>query len=262
MLPRINPTTTTAWQLLKEHYAEMKKVHLKDLFKEDNNRFKKYTLYLPDIIWDYSKNIITDKTLDILLQLAEECDLKSAIDSMFIGDKINETENRAVLHTALRNYSEKSVLVDGEDVMVKVHDVLNQMKDFCSRIHSGEWIGFTGKKIKYIVNVGIGGSDLGPVMVTEALRPYWIEDIQTYFVSNIDGSHLAETLKKVNPEETIFLIASKTFTTQETMTNAYSAREWFLKTALDESQVAKHFVALSTNKSEVENFGIDSKNMF
>ncbi|MEO6330528.1 MAG: glucose-6-phosphate isomerase [Ginsengibacter sp.] len=262
MLPKINPTTTKAWQLLKEHYTEMKQVHLKDLFKEDNIRFNKYSLLIGDITWDYSKNLITEKTLALLLQLAEECNLKSAIDAMFNAEKINETENRAVLHTALRNYSGNPVLLDGENVMIKVHGVLNQMRDFCGKIHSGEWKGYTGKKIKYVVNIGIGGSDLGPVMVTEALKPYWLKDVQTYFVSNIDSSHIAEVLKKVTPEETIFLIASKTFTTQETMTNAYSARDWFLKTATDEKQVARHFVALSTNKSAVEKFGIDSKNMF
>jgi len=262
MLPKINPVSTTAWQLLKNHYTEMKQVHLRDLFSEDGDRFKKYSLSVPDIVWDYSKNIFTDKTLNLLFQLAEECGLKEAIEAMFNAEKINVTENRAVIHTALRNFSGNTVIVNDKNVIAEVNDVLLQMKNFCSDVHSGEWKGYSGKKIKYFVNIGIGGSDLGPVMVTEALKPYWIEGIQSYFVSNIDGSDITEVLKKITPDETIFLIASKTFTTQETMTNAFSAREWFLKTAMDESFVAKHFVALSTNKTGVEKFGIDSKNMF
>ena len=243
MFPKTDPTTAPAWKFLKEHFEEIKHTHLRDLFKEDSNRFKKYSLTVPDILWDYSKNIITEKTLQFLLQLAEECDLKAAIEAMFNGEKINETENRAVLHTALRNFSGKPVFLDGTDVMPQVNEVLEKMENFCSKIHSGEWRGYTGKKIKYIVNIGIGGSDLGPVMVTEALKPYWVEGIETWFVSNVDGTHIAETLKKVTPGETLFLIASKTFTTQETMTNALTARDWFLQAAKDESQVAKHFVA-------------------
>ncbi len=262
MLPKINPTTTSAWQQLQEHYQEMKSIHLKELFKEEVDRFKNYSLAAPDIIWDYSKNIITDKTLQLLLQLAEECELQSAIEAMFNGEKINETEDRAVLHTALRNFSGKPVTLDGKDVMPDIQRVLDQMKTFCKKVHDGKWKGYTDKKIKYIVNIGIGGSDLGPVMVTEALKPYWIEGIQPYFVSNIDGSHIAEVLKKITPEETLFLIASKTFTTQETMTNAYTARAWFLKKALDEKFVARHFVALSTNTEEVKKFGIAEENMF
>ncbi|MDB5223334.1 MAG: glucose-6-phosphate isomerase [Chitinophagaceae bacterium] len=262
MLPTINPTTTHAWQLLQEHYAEMKHIHLKDLFREEEDRFKKYSLAVPDIILDYSKNIITDKTLQLLLQLAEECELPAAIEAMFNAEKINQTENRAVLHTALRNFSGKAVLLDGKDVMPEVQKVQQQMRAFCKNVHDGNWKGYTGKKIKYIVNIGIGGSDLGPVMVTEALKPYWVEGIQPYFVSNIDGSHIAEVLKKITPGETIFLIASKTFTTQETMTNAFTAREWFLKEAIDEKFVAKHFVALSTNTEDVKKFGIAEENMF
>src|SRR5688572_22658210 len=181
MLPKINPTTTTAWGLLKDHYKEMKSVHLRELFQEDSDRFKKFSLAVPDIIWDYSKNIITDKTLQLLLQLAEECELQSAIEAMFNGEKINETEDRAVLHTALRNFSGKPVLVNGADVMPQVSKVLEQMKNFCSKVHSGEWKGYTGKKIRSIVNIGIGGSDLGSVMVTEALKSYWIEGIETHF---------------------------------------------------------------------------------
>ncbi len=198
----------------------------------------------------------------MLLQLANESRLKDAIEAMFNGEKINQTENRAVLHTALRNFSGKPVVTDGKDVMPDVQKVWAQMKQFAGKVHSGEWKGYTGKKIKYIVNIGIGGSDLGPVMVTEALRPYWVEGIQAYFVSNVDGTHIAETLKKVTPEETLFLIASKTFTTQETMTNAHTARAWFLQTAKDEKEVAKHFAALSTNEKEVVTFGIDKANMF
>ena len=262
MFPKINPTTTPSWKLLQEHYHEIKNVHVKDLFKEDKDRFKKNSIAVPDILLDYSKNIITDKTLQLLLQLADDCKLQSAIDAMFNGEKINETEKRAVLHTALRNFSGKPVLLDGKDIMPDVQKVLSQMKIFCKKVHDGEWKGYSGKKIKYIVNIGIGGSDLGPVMVTEALKPYWVEDIQAYFVSNIDGSHIAEVLKKVTPEETLFLIASKTFTTQETMTNAFTAREWFLKEASDEKFVAKHFVALSTNSEAVKKFGIAEENMF
>ena len=262
MFPKINPTTTPSWKLLQEHYQEIKNIHLKDLFKEDKERFKKYSASLPDILVDYSKNIITDKTLQLLLQLAEECELPSAIQAMFNGEKINKTENRAVLHTALRNFSGNPVLLVGKDVMPDVQKVLNQVKTFCKKVHDGEWKGYSDKKIKYIVNIGIGGSDLGPVMVTEALKPYWVDGIQAYFVSNIDGSHIAEVLKKVAPEETLFLIASKTFTTQETMTNAFTARDWFLKEALDEKFVAKHFVALSTNTEAVKKFGIAEENMF
>jgi glucose-6-phosphate isomerase len=262
MFPKINPTETESWKLLEEHFAEMKQVHIKHLFEEDPDRFVKYSFALPEIICDFSKNIVNDTTLRSLLQLANECELREAIDAMFTGEKINETEGRSVLHTALRNFSGEPVLSDGKDVMPEVQKVLDHMKSFCASVHSGEWKGYSGKPIKYFVNIGIGGSDLGPVMVTEALKSYWIEGIQSYFVSNIDGSDLAEVLKKVTPEETIFLVASKTFTTQETMTNAHSAREWFLKSAQDEKAVAKHFVALSTNEKEVEGFGIDTENMF
>jgi len=263
MLPKINPTTTQAWILLKKHYQEeMSQTQMKNLFAKNSDRFNQFSLKLNDILFDYSKNIITDKTISLLLALAEECQLKPAIEAMFNGDKINETENRSVLHTALRNFSGKPVLSDGKDIMGDVNRVLEQMKTFAEKIHNGTWTGYSGKKIKYIVNIGIGGSDLGPVMVTEALKPYWVEGIQPYFVSNVDGTQIAETLKKVTPEETLFLIASKTFTTQETMTNAHTARDWFLKTAENQSHVAKHFVALSTNEAEVKKFGIDPANMF
>ncbi|MGN6399177.1 MAG: glucose-6-phosphate isomerase [Flavisolibacter sp.] len=262
MFPKVNPTTTPAWQALVRHAAIMKQQQMKDLFAQDASRFNKFSFCFNDTVIDFSKNIITEETLTLLLKLAEQCKLKDAIEAMFEGDLINQTENRSVLHVALRNFSGKPVYSTGGNVMEDVQRVQQQMKTFCQKIHNGEWKGYTGKKIKYIVNIGIGGSDLGPFMVTEALKPYWKEDIQPYFVSNVDATHIAETLKKVNPEETLFLIASKTFTTQETMTNAHTARAWFLKTAKDETQIARHFVALSTNEKEVVKFGIDKENMF
>ncbi len=262
MLPKINPTTTPAWASLQSHAAEMKSIHIKELFRKDPDRFKKYSLCEEDIVFDYSKNIITDKTIELLLQLANECKLKDAIEAMFNGEIINETEHRAVLHTALRNFSQKPVYTEGKDVMPLVKKVLRKMKSFCDAVHSGKHRGYTGKRIKYIVNIGIGGSDLGPLMVTEALKPYQQDGIETFFVSNVDATHIAETLKKVTPERTLFLIASKTFTTQETMTNAHTARQWFLKKAKKEEHIARHFVALSTNEAEVVKFGIDKKNMF
>ena len=262
MFPTINPTTTAAWKLLGQHATEMKKVHMKNLFAKDQNRFDKYAFRFNNLLVDFSKNIITEETMKLLLQLASECKLKEAIEAMFEGDLINQTENRSVLHIALRNFSSKPIYSQGKNVMEDVQRVQQQMKVFCQKVHSGEWKGYTGKKIKYIVNIGIGGSDLGPLMVTEALKPYWVEGVQAYFVSNVDATHIAETLKKVTPEETLFLIASKTFTTQETMTNAHTARDWFLKAAGDEKLVAKHFVALSTNEKEVTKFGIDKENMF
>ncbi|TDH29187.1 glucose-6-phosphate isomerase [Segetibacter sp. 3557_3] len=263
MLPKINPTITQAWLLLRRHYdEEMQRNHLRKLFAGDDDRFKKFSLCFDDILFDYSKNIINNKTLQLLLQLAEDCKVKDAIDAMFNGEKINETEDRSVLHVALRNFSNKPYFANGEDVMPAIRQVQQQMRTICEKVHSGNWKGYTGKPIRYIVNIGIGGSDLGPVMVTEALKPYWQPNIQTYFVSNIDGTHIAETLKKVNPEETLFLIASKTFTTQETMTNAHTARSWFLHHAHDEAHIAKHFAALSTNQAEVVKFGIAPENMF
>ena len=262
MFPKINPTTTPSWQALQQHKNLFEGVQMKDLFFNDADRFDKFSIKMDDVLFDYSKNIITENTVEILLELANDCKLKDAIEAMFTGEKINGTENRSVLHTALRNFSNEPVFTDGVDVMPAIQRVQEQMKNFCASIHSGEWKGYTGKKIKYIVNIGIGGSDLGPVMVTEALRPYWVDGIETYFVSNVDGTHIVETLKKVNAAETLFLIASKTFTTQETMTNAQTAREWFLKEAKDEANIAKHFAALSTNDKEVIKFGIDPKNMF
>ena len=262
MLHTINPTTTGAWKALEGHAAEIKQTHLRKLFAEDAHRFPKYTLRLEDILFDYSKNLITDKTLKLLLDLASECKVVDGIHAMFSGEKINQTEDRSVLHVALRNFSGKPILSDGKDVMPDVQRVQAQMRDFCQKIHSGAWKGYTGKPIKYVVNIGIGGSDLGPLMVTEALRPYWKEGMDAHFVSNVDGTHIAEALKVVSPEETLFLIASKTFTTQETMTNAHTARDWFMAHAKDETQVAKHFAALSTNEKEVVKFGIDKANMF
>jgi glucose-6-phosphate isomerase len=262
MLPKINPTSTPSWQALQQHHQLFENVHMKNLFFNDAERFTRFSILFDDLIFDYSKNIITENTVELLLQLAVEAGLKEAIEAMFSGKKINERENRAVLHTALRNFSGEAVITDGIDVMPGIAAVLQQMKDFCSKVHSGEWKGYSGKRIRYIVNIGIGGSDLGPVMVTEALKPYWIDGIATYFVSNVDGTHIAETLKNIDPEETLFLIASKTFTTQETMTNAHTARDWFLQFAKDEKMVAKHFVALSTNETAVVKFGIDPRNMF
>ena len=224
MFPHINPTTTKAWNLLQQNAERLKKTHIKNLFQQDADRFKKLSFSFDDIVFDLSKNIIDDNALETLIALANECQLKEAVAAMFDGESINETENRAVLHTALRNFSGLPVNFGGKNVMEDVERVKDQMKQFSNKIHSGEWKGYTGKKIKYIVNIGIGGSDLGPYMVTEALKPYWVEGIQAYFVSNVDGTHIAETLKKINPEETLFLIASKTCTTQETMTNAHTAR--------------------------------------
>ena len=262
MFPSINPTTTAAWQALQLHHNLFEQVKMKDLFFNDEERFSKFSLQFEEILFDFSKNIITENTVAVLMELAHECKLADAIEAMFTGEIINGTEGRAVLHTALRNFSGNEVLQDGKDIMPQVQDVQLQMRNFCNRLHSGGWKGFSGKKIKYIVNIGIGGSDLGPVMVTEALKPYWIPGIQTHFVSNVDGTHIAETLKKVSADETLFLIASKTFTTQETMSNAHTAREWFLQNGGTEETIASHFVALSTNITEVEKFGIDAANMF
>ncbi|EIA6876625.1 glucose-6-phosphate isomerase [Escherichia coli] len=261
-MKNINPTQTAAWQALQKHFDEMKDVTIADLFAKDGDRFSKFSATFGDqMLVDYSKNRITEETLAKLQDLAKECDLAGAIKSMFSGEKINRTENRAVLHVALRNRSNTPILVDGKDVMPEVNAVLEKMKTFSKAIISGEWKGYTGKAITDVVNIGIGGSDLGPYMVTEALRPYK-NHLNMHFVSNVDGTHIAEVLKKVNPETTLFLVASKTFTTQETMTNAHSARDWFLKAAGDEKHVAKHFAALSTNAKAVGEFGIDTANMF
>ncbi|WP_373550313.1 glucose-6-phosphate isomerase [Haliscomenobacter sp.] len=257
-----NPTQTKAWQQLTEHFSKMQEVQMKDLFAADPQRFAQFSQSFENVLVDYSKNIITADTLKTLLQLAEECGLKAAIEAMYSGEKINATEGRSVLHIALRNRSNRPILVDGADVMPDVNAVLAKMEAFSKRILSGEWKGYTGKSITDIVNIGIGGSDLGPVMVTEALKPYWQPGMKVHFVSNVDGTHIAETLKPLDPETTLFCIASKTFTTQETMTNAETAKIWFLHKAKDQSQVAKHFVALSTNEKAVAAFGIDTANMF
>ena len=261
-MKNINPTQTQAWQALEAHFAANKETRLKDLFAQDPQRFNKFSLtYQGDILVDYSKNLITEETLKLLIDLAKETDLRSAIDAMFNGEKINMTEGRSVLHVALRNRSDRPIESDGKDVMPEVKAVLAKMKGFCEKIISGEWKGYTGKAIQHVVNIGIGGSDLGPVMITEALRPYK-NHLQMHFVSNVDGTHIAETLKKIDPETTLFLVASKTFTTQETMTNALTARDWFINIAGDKAHVAKHFAALSTNGKAVAEFGIDTNNMF
>lgn len=259
-MQKINPVQTFAWNALSQHKAD--NLSIPQLFAEDASRFDKYSLRFKDqLLVDFSKNAINEKTLTLLRQLANECGLESAKNAMFSGKKINRTENRAVLHVALRNRSNTPIAVDGKDVMPEVNAVLAKMKEFCERVISGEWKGYTGKAITDVINIGIGGSDLGPYMVTEALRPYK-NHLNMHFVSNVDGTHIAEVLRKVNPETTLVLVASKTFTTQETMTNALSARKWLLDFAKDESAVAKHFVALSTNAKEVEKFGIDTANMF
>ncbi len=260
--PKINPTQTLPWKKLESHAAEMKRKHMRTLFAEDPKRFSSFSLQEGNLLFDYSKNLITRDTLNLLVELAQACQLEQAIRAMFQGERINETENRCVLHTALRNFSDEPVHVDGRNVMPEVRNVLEQMKSLCKRVHSGEWKGYSGKKIRHIVNIGIGGSDLGPVMVTEALRPFWVDGIQVHFVSNVDGTHIAECLKLIEVDETLFLVASKTFTTQETMTNAHTARAWFLEKALDEKHIASHFVALSTNEKAVTDFGIAKENMF
>lgn len=261
-MKNINPTNTQAWKALEAHQSQLVHTTIADLFKQEENRFNDYSLTFENqILVDFSKNKINQETLKLLRQLAKESALDEAINAMFAGEKINRTENRAVLHTALRNRSNTPVYVDGKDVMPEVNAVLAKMSAFCERVISGEWKGYTGKAITDVVNIGIGGSDLGPYMVTEALRPYK-NHLNMHFVSNVDGTHIAETLKKVNPETTLFLVASKTFTTQETMTNANSARDWLLAAAKDNSAVAKHFAALSTNGKAVAEFGIDTNNMF
>ncbi len=262
MLKNINPTQTQAWKALTAHFESAQDMDLQDLFAQNPQRFEQYSAQFgSDILVDYSKNLINEETLTHLFALAKESELKSAIEAMFSGEKINRTEGRAVLHTALRNRSNTPIVVDGEDVMPAVNAVLDKIKSFTDRVIGGEWKGYTGKAITDVVNIGIGGSDLGPYMVTEALAPY-TNHLNMHFVSNVDGTHIVETLKPLNPETTLFLIASKTFTTQETMTNAHTARDWFLATAGDQAHVAKHFAALSTNATAVSEFGIDTDNMF
>ncbi|WP_291099253.1 MULTISPECIES: glucose-6-phosphate isomerase [unclassified Empedobacter] len=260
-LNTINPTTTKAWNALEKHFQTIQHTSIKELFAQNSNRFEEFSIQYPSLLVDYSKNRINAETIQLLVDLAKEMDVDTAIQQMFEGDVINVTEKRAVLHTALRNRSNEEVLVDGKDVMPQINEVLDQMKSFSEKVISGEWKGFSGKEITDVVNIGIGGSDLGPVMVTEALKHYKTR-LNIHFVSNIDGTHLAETFKEINPETTLFIVASKTFTTQETMTNAFSAKEWFLNSDAQEADVAKHFVALSTNAEGVANFGIDTANMF
>lgn len=261
MLPKINFTKTEAYKYLADHFIAINQQSIKDLFTEDAERFTKFSILFDEILFDFSKNRINDTTMALLVQLARECKLDDAIKAMYSGDKINQTEDRPVLHIALRNQGNEPILVDGKDVMPEVNAVLAKMEKFSNSIISGEWKGYTGKQITDIVNIGIGGSDLGPVMVTEALKAYKTR-LNLHFVSNVDGTHLAETLKAVDPETTLFLVASKTFTTQETMTNANSAREWFLNSGAKKEDIAKHFAALSTNAKDVAAFGIDTENMF
>jgi glucose-6-phosphate isomerase len=262
MLQKTNPTETRSWAQLQLHFEDIKEMHMVEMFKQDQNRFNKFSVQFEDILLDFSKNRIQEKTIDLLIRLAEELDLRGAIESMFTGEKINLTERRAVLHVALRNMNPDPIFVEGKDVMPDIKKVLKKMKSFSEKVIDGTWKGYTGKRITDIVNIGIGGSALGPFMVSEALKPYQVPQLQTHFVSNVDGSHISETLAKINPETSLFLISSKTFTTQETMTNAHSARDWFLKVADDTSFIRKHFVAISTNRDAVEDFGIDPENMF
>ena len=257
-----HPTQLSAWQALQAHYEAIKDVHMRDLFAADPHRFDRFSLRFDDILFDYSKNRITEETMALLFDLARQAGLKAAIEAMFTGQKINVTEKRAVLHVALRNRSNRPILVDGEDVMPEVNRVLEKMRVFSEKVRSGEWRGFTGKRITDVVNIGIGGSDLGPKMVVRALTPYHHPELRVHFVSNVDGTDIAETLARLDPETTLFLIASKTFTTQETMANAHTARDWFLLAANDDAAIEKHFVAMSTNREKVTAFGINPDNMF
>ncbi len=263
MLKCIDPSTTQSWKTLITHFKSMKQIHMRTLFDEDLNRFDRFSIRFKDILVDYSKNIITEETLTHLIHLANECQLPDAMEKMFTGDKINATEQRAVLHTALRNMKKDPIVVDGEDIMPKITRTLNKMEHFSNDVASGTWKGDSGKSITDIVNIGIGGSDLGPLMVTESLKPYQHPHLSVHFVSNVDATHITETLKNLNPETTLFLIASKTFTTQETMTNAHHARQWLLDhTQNKTSAVPHHFVAISTNAIEVAKFGINTTQMF
>jgi glucose-6-phosphate isomerase len=255
-------TQTPAWQALQAHHASAAKLQMRDLFARDPQRFARYSLPVDELLLDYSKNRITDETLRLLFDLARECDVRGWTERMFAGERINHTEGRAVLHVALRNRANSPILVDGEDVMPRVNAVLAHMREFTESVREARWRGYTGEPITDIVNIGIGGSDLGPAMVTEALRHYGKPGLNVHFVSNVDGAHIAETLKPLRPERTLFIIASKTFTTQETLTNGHTARAWFLAAAGDESAIARHFVALSTNAEAVAAFGIDTRNMF
>lgn len=263
MLPKIDPTRTESWQRLEEHFEEVKDLHMRHLFEEDPKRFRRFSIRFGDeILVDFSKNRMTQETFELLISLARECKLQEAVKSMFSGEAINETEGRAVLHTALRNLSGEPVLLQGRDVMPQVRSVLEKMKLFSEDVQTGRWLGYTGKPIKAIVNIGIGGSDLGPRMVARCLRPYALSELSVHFVSNVDGAEILQTLEGLNPETTLFMISSKSFTTQETMTNALTARKWFLDKAGDQNYVARHFVAISTQTDKVKAFGIDAENMF
>jgi len=255
-------TDLPSYSALSEHHDSMSDVHMRDLFAQDSQRFDRFSLNFNDILLDYSKNRITQETMDLLLKAVDESGLKTRIEQMFSGEKINITEDRAVLHVALRNRSNRPIMVDGEDVMPAVNAVLAKMRSFSDAVRNGEWKGHTGKTITDVVNIGIGGSDLGPVMVTEALKPYGHQHLNVHFVSNVDGTHVVEAIKPLDPETTLFIVASKTFTTQETLTNAHTARDWLLASLKDDAAVAKHFVALSTNAQAVSAFGIDTANMF
>ncbi|MBE0596022.1 MAG: glucose-6-phosphate isomerase, partial [Desulfuromonadales bacterium] len=259
-MPRL--TRLPAWQALQVHYREAAELPMRELFAADPDRFDKFSRRWDEFLLDYSKNRTTGETMTLLFDLARQAGVEEGIGRMFAGEKINSTENRAVLHVALRNRGNRPIRVDGEDVMPGVNRVLAQMEELVDKVRGGQWRGYTGKAITDIVNIGIGGSDLGPCMVCEALRPYARPDLRAHFVSNVDGTHLAETLKRVDPETTLFLIASKTFTTQETMANAHSARQWLVQRTGDEAAVAKHFLAISTNASRVREFGIAPENMF
>jgi glucose-6-phosphate isomerase len=255
-------TKLPAWAALQEHQQSIEKLQLRELFAEDPRRFERFSLQLDDILFDYSKHRITTATRNLLVELAEQSGLTNRIEQMFAGEQINGTEQRAALHIALRNRSDRPIQVDGKDVMPQVNRVLNKMREFCARVRNGRWLGASGRPVTDIVNIGIGGSDLGPLMVTEALKPYSRPQLRVHFVSNVDATHLSETLRRLDPETTLFLIASKTFTTQETLANAHSARDWLLNSLRDEAAIANHFVAISTNKSLVTEFGIDPQNMF
>ena len=262
MLKNIPPRETRSWKKLTDHYADIKDVHMRDLFARDPQRFKRFSMALNDILVDFSKNRITAETLDLLVGLAEEAGLPDAVRRMFAGERINATEKRPVLHVALRNRANRPIVVDGRDIMPDVNRVLDQMRLFSDELASGRRRGYSGEPIRDIVNIGIGGSDLGPAMVCECLKPYGRKHLCVHFVSNVDGTHLTETLQRLDPATTLFIIASKTFTTQETMANAWSARHWFLEMTGNKGDVARHFVAVSTNTRAVEDFGIDPENMF
>lgn len=257
----MTPLNIAEWQSLDRHYSDVKYLSMREQFALDSSRFEHFSVYSGELLLDYSKNRVTQETMEKLFALAEAVDLQDWINRMFSGEVINHTEGRAVLHTALRNRANTPVMVDGKDVMPEVNAVLEKMAGFCAKVHNGAWLGYTGKQMTDIVNIGIGGSDLGPAMICDALEPYAIDGLTVHFVSNVDGTDLSTTLEKLNPETTLFVVASKTFTTQETLTNAQSARQWFLKSA-KQADVAKHFVAVSTNADEVAKFGIDTDNMF